>query len=77
MKWILVLAIYAAPSNAVDWNGPWTFGMNHAVDSAFKSESACQAGAKQLIKKMHEGMLAPIRYQCVAFPGGLPKNASR
>jgi hypothetical protein len=27
MKWLLVRAVYAAPPDAVDWDGPWELGM--------------------------------------------------
>jgi hypothetical protein len=75
--WLLVVTIYTAPSsNAVDWDGPWNFGMARA-GSAFKSEAECRNSAIQLIAKMHEGMLAPMRFACVPFDAALPKGAPR
>jgi hypothetical protein len=77
MKWLLVLVIYAAPADAVDWNGPWSFGMTHLVETPFDSEEACRGAARQVIERLHEGMKAPIRYRCVAVEDGLPKDAPR
>lgn len=77
MVWLLVLVVYAAPANAVDWDGPWKFGMTHVVEDQFATEAACRNSATQTIGRLHQGMLAPIRYRCVAVPAGLPKGASR
>jgi hypothetical protein len=75
--WVLVVVIYAAPYNAVDWDGPWNFGMSKVVEKPFKSEAECRNTAIQFIAKMHEGMLAPMRFQCVPFASTLPKAAPR
>jgi hypothetical protein len=72
----MVIAIYAAPSNAVDWDGRWNFGMARAGNT-FKSEAECRNSAIQLIAKMHQGMLAPMRFACVPFDAALPKGAPR
>lgn len=77
MKWLLVLVIYAAPDDAVNWNGPWTFGMTHTVETPFASKTACRSAAEGVIQRLHEGMKAPIRYRCVAVEGDLPKDAPR
>jgi hypothetical protein len=78
MVWVIVLMVYAAPSNAIDWPGPWTHGITIVnKDSFFTSEAECRNSAIQLIGRIHQGMLAPIRFQCVSFPAGLPKGASR
>jgi hypothetical protein len=75
--WILIITVYAAPSNAVDWDGPWQFGMAQSSEQTFKSEAECRNSAIQLIGKLHQGMLAPIRFECVPFAAGLPKGAPR
>ena len=76
--WVAVFMIYAAPPDAVAWPGPWTPGMSIAEkESFFKSEAECRNYAIRKIGHLHEGMLAPMRFQCVAFPGGLPKGAPR
>lgn len=75
--WILVLVIYEAPPNAVDWDGPWKAGLTKAVDRRFVSEAECRNTAIELIGKLHQGMLAPIRHRCVEMPASLPKGAQR
>jgi hypothetical protein len=77
MKWLLVIAIYAAPPNAVDWDGPWTLGMTKLMDEQFDTEAACRNYAIQLIGRMHDGMLAPMRFRCVGVEAGLPEGAPR
>lgn len=77
MKWILIFAVYAAPADAVDWDGPWELGMTKMVEEPFNSEAECRTFAIRMIAKMHEGMLAPMRYRCVAVEADLPKGASR
>jgi hypothetical protein len=77
VKWLLVLAVYAAPPDAVDWDGPWDLGMTKLLDQQFDSEAECRNFAVQLIGRMHQGMLAPMRYRCVAVESGLPKGAPR
>lgn len=77
MKWLLVLSIYAAPPDAVDWDGPWELGMTQMLDDRFDSEAECRNFAIQLIGKLHEGMLAPMRFRCVDVEAGLPKGATR
>jgi hypothetical protein len=77
MKWLLIVTIYAAPADAVDWDGPWTFGMAHLVEEQFATEAECRNNAIKLIARMHEGMLAPMRYRCVSIEAGLPTGAPR
>jgi hypothetical protein len=76
--WVIVLMVYAAPPNSVDWPGPWTRGMTIvSKDSFFESEAQCRNSAIGWIGRIHQGMLAPIRFQCVPFPAGLSKGAPR
>jgi hypothetical protein len=77
MKWLLVLTIYFAPDDAVDWDGPWTLGKAHLVEEQFKTEAECRNSAIRFIARMHEGMLAPMRYRCIPVEAGLAKGASR
>ena len=77
MVWLMLFVVYAAPDNAVDWNGPWKFGMSRAADQVFQSEADCRSYAIQFIGKMHQGMLAPMRFKCVAVEASLPKGAPR
>ena len=77
MKWLLIFAVYQAPAEAIDWDGPWTIGFTKIVEEQFDSEAACRTSAIQTIGQIHQGMLAPIRYRCVAIESTLPKGASR
>jgi hypothetical protein len=74
--WILVMGVYAAPPNSIDWDGPWEFGMSRS-EQVFKSEAECRNSAIELIAKLHQEMLAPMRFQCVPFAATLPKGAPR
>jgi hypothetical protein len=77
MVWLLILVVYQAPADAVDWNGPWKFGMSQASKPTFQSEAECRNAAIEAIGRIHQGMLAPIRFRCVSVESGLPKNAPR
>ncbi len=75
--WIMVLAIYGAPPDAVDWDGPWKLFMTKAAETPYASEAACRNDAVEVIGRIHQGMLAPIRFRCVEIEGELPKGAPR
>jgi hypothetical protein len=76
--WIIVMLVYAAPSDAVNWNGPWSKGMTVVGKEFFRTEAECRNEAIQWIARVHAaGMLAPARFQCVPFPDGLPVGAPR
>lgn len=77
MVWILVLLVYGAPPNAVDWDGPWKLWTTQVPDRQFQSEAECRNSAIQLTGKIHQGILAPIRYQCIEVPATLAKGAPR
>ncbi len=77
MVWIIVLLVYVAPPKSVDWPGPWARGMSMTGKSFFESEADCRNYAIGWIGRIHQGMLAPIRFQCVPFPASLPKGAPR
>lgn len=77
MTWLLVLIVYAAPDRAVDWDGPWQYGMSKLAERQFASEAECRNNAVQMIGRIHQGMMAPIRYQCISVPTSLPKGAPR
>ena len=48
--WAVLFMIYAAPSNSVDWPGPWNPGMTVAEkESFFHSEAECRNYAIQKI----------------------------
>jgi hypothetical protein len=77
MTWLLIIAIYAAPPTAVNWNGPWELGMTKLMEGQFDSETECHNTAVRFKAKMQEGMLAPMRYRCVGIDAGLPQGANR
>ena len=79
MVWFLIFHIYVAPIDAVNWEGPWAIDDKPALTAEryFKSQAECDAVAKKFIDKMHEGMLAPMRYNCVGIPDSLPRGAPR
>jgi hypothetical protein len=77
MTWLLILMVYEAPANAVDWDGPWNLGMTEVADNRFASEAECRNFGIRLIGKMHDGMLAPMRFRCVPVDAALPKGAPR
>ena len=77
MVWYLIVLVYAAPDDAVDWNGPWKLGMAQLLEEPHATQAECRAVAVRLIDRLHQGMRAPIRYRCVGAEAGLPKNAPR
>jgi hypothetical protein len=77
MKWLMVIAVYMAPADAVDWNGPWEIGVTTMSEDKYDSEAECRNEAVQMIGRLHQGMLAPMRFQCVPMPETLPEGAPR
>ena len=78
MVWLLVFHIYIAPADAIDWDGPWRIDDKPLmVERYFGTKAECDAAAKKVIDKMHEGMLAPMRYNCLGVVDSLPKGAPR
>jgi hypothetical protein len=77
LKWLLMFAVYTAPPDALNWDGPWELGMTISSEKQFESEEACRNTAISFKSEMQKGMLAPIRFRCVSFDTGLPKGALR
>ena len=77
MKWIMVVAMYMAPPSAVDWDGPWKLGMTMTSEDQFDTKAECRTEAIQAIGRIHQGMMAPVRYRCVAIEATLPEGAPR
>ena len=77
MVWLLIIAVYQAPPNAVDWDGPWKIGLTSLSEQQFKSEAACRNFAIEAMGRIHQGMLAPLRYRCVPIESSLPPGAPR
>ena len=76
MKWVLLFVVYAAPDDAVNWNGPWEAGMVQASEAFFDSFQSCKAEGKRIKDRIHEGMRAPIRYHCVPVDAELAEGAA-
>src|SRR5262245_9788684 len=70
--WVAVMVVYQAPSDAIDWRGPWTRSKAFVNPTFFRSETECRQVIEQLIRKMNEGMKAPLRYQCAPFSESIP-----
>ena len=77
MKWLMILSVYMAPPTSVDWDGPWTYGKSFMSDTVFDSEAECRNEAIQTTARMHQVMLAPMRYVCVPVEAELAKGAPR
>lgn len=75
--WLLIIALYAAPPDAVNWKGSWELGMTKLIDRHFDSEESCLNTGMQIKAKLNEGMLAPVRLSCVKVASGLPAGAPR
>lgn len=75
--WLLVLMIYTAPSGAVNWKGAWELGPAVLRDERFSSEADCLAAGYEIKSSLNQGMLAPVRYQCISVDAGLPAGAQR
>lgn len=75
--WLLILMVYTAPSDAVNWKGSWEFGPAVLREERFRSEANCLDAGYQIKSKLNEGMLAPVRYQCIKADAWLPAGAPR
>ncbi len=75
--WLLVVAIYVAPPNAVDWQGSWTLGLTRLDEKHYASEKDCLDAGAKLKSRLNEGMLAPVSYHCLEISGELPAAVAR
>ncbi len=75
--WLLLLVAYGAPPDAVNWKGPWEFGLAVLREERFANEADCLITGMQIKAKLNEGMLAPVRYHCIRVDAGLPAGAAR
>ena len=75
--WFLILSVYVAPPDAVNWKGSWELGMTKMMERRFESELNCINAGKGTKARLNEGMLAPVRFKCVQIASGLPAGASR
>lgn len=69
--------VYTAPSDAVNWYGSWELGPAVLRDERFSSEANCLSAGFEIKSKLNQGMLAPVRYQCIEVDAGLPAGATR
>lgn len=77
MVWFLIIVAYMAPADSVDWNGPWKAGVARTNPMPFETEERCREEAIAQIGRIHQDMLAPMRYRCVGVEADLPKDAPR
>lgn len=75
--WLLILMIYTAPSDSVNWKGSWELGPAVLRDERFSSEADCLAAGMKIKSSLNQGMLAPIRYQCIGVDAELPAGTMR
>ena len=75
--WFLLVAIYTAPADAVNWQGSWELGITRLKEQGFESEAACLSAGAELKANLNEGMLAPVRYHCIKLPSQLPAGIDR
>ena len=66
--WLLILVVYFAPPDSVDWNGPFELGLARISEEHFTTEELCLNRGKEIKAELGNGMLAPVRYQCLMFP---------
>ncbi len=77
IMWLLILAIYVAPPDAINWKGSWELGLANLIEERFETEAICLNAAIQIKGELNEGMLAPVRFRCVNIDAVLPANAPR
>jgi len=72
--WIMVLSIYVAPSESVDWDGPWKFEKPRVQEQTFNTEIECRSYAVHFIGRLHQVMTVPMRFKCVSFDASIHKG---
>ena len=75
--WLLILVVYAAPPDAVNWKGPWELGIAVLREERFVDEANCLNAGFQIKAKINQDMLAPVRFHCVRVDAGLPAGVPR
>ena len=75
--WLLLIVVYVAPPDAVNWKGTWQLGPALVRDERFANEASCLNAGSQIKTKLNEGMLAPVRYHCIKVDAGLPPDVER
>ena len=75
--WLLIIALYAAPPDAINWKGSWEFGMAKLVEHQFENEADCLKQGLEIKATLNEGMLAPVRFHCIEIASGLPSGTPR
>ena len=77
IMWLLIIAIYVAPPDAVNWQGSWELGMTKLAENHFESKAKCLQRGIDIKAKLNEGMLAPVRVHCISIARGLPAGTQR
>ena len=75
--WLLFIHIYAAPPNAIDYDGPWKYGATPRP-RLHQSLEACREEGVSFTKAMFDGgVKAPTRWRCVKIDATLPEGVER
>lgn len=72
--WLLILFVYVAPVDAVDWSGDWKLGITRVMPDSFNTQLDCHNDGKYLQARLNEGMKAPVRYQCIKVDKIVPSG---
>ena len=75
--WLLLVVVYFAPPDAIDWKGSWELGLSRVMEERYETEAGCLAGGQALQDHLGEGMLAPVRIHCVRVEKSLPPHPSK
>lgn len=73
--WILLLSVYTAPLDAVDWQGDWKLGPINALEHQFSSKEECTKAGQSLKAQLQEEIRAPMRMLCIPLWSGLPAGS--
>ena len=58
--WLLLILIYVAPPDAIDWLGSWKLEITRLMEQYCETEKACPRGGEDLKAKLNQWMLAPF-----------------
>ena len=66
--WLLIVAIYVAPPDSINWKGSWELGMTGLMERHFESKATCLESGAGVKTKLNKGMLAPVHTSCIQIP---------
>ena len=75
--WLLFIHIYAGPTDAISYDGPWKYATTPSP-RVYKSLEACREEGISFTTNMADfGLKAPTRWRCVKIDVTLPKGVER